>query len=72
MIAVIALIAAPLVWLSKSVRRMVVLIVVIAAPLAWISTGAHLQRETVAAIEKAGGRVWYDWEWAEGGATGDA
>src|SRR6202044_2776595 len=64
-------IAAPLVWLSKSARRMIVLILAIAAPLAWISNSARVQREAVAAIEKAGGRVWYDWEWAEGGATGE-
>ena len=40
MIVILAAIAAPLVWFSKSVRRMIVLIVVIATPLAWIASSA--------------------------------
>ena len=26
----------------------------------------RIQREAVAAIEKAGGKVWYEWEWKDG------
>ena len=70
-IAFMALIAAPLVWFSKSVRRMIVVVVIIAAPMAWISNNARVQREIVTAIEKAGGKVWYDFEWSDGGATGE-
>src|SRR4029077_16336064 len=62
--------AAPLVWFSKSVRRLIVLMVVIAAALACVSHSARAQRYAVAAIESAGGRLWYDWEWADGGPTG--
>ena len=71
MIAFMALIAAPLVWFSKSVRRVIVVVVIIAAPMAWISNGARVQREVVTAIEKAGGKVWYDFEWSDGGASGE-
>ena len=31
-----------------------------------------MQRETVAAIERDGGKVWYDWEWADGESSSGA
>ena len=56
-------------WRSSlrfSVRGLVVLVLVIGGWLGWIVRSARIQREAVAAIEKAGGRVKYDWEWSGG------
>jgi internalin A len=50
-------------FLRCSVRGLIVLVLVIAIGLGWIVRGARIQRQAVAAIEKAGGRASYDWEW---------
>ena len=50
-------------FLRFSVRGMIVLVLVIGAGLGWIVRSASIQREAVAAIEKAGGGVFYDWHW---------
>jgi hypothetical protein len=47
-------------------RALLVLIVVIGGWLGWIAHSARVQREAVAAIEKAGGWSAYDWEWRDG------
>ena len=47
-------------YASLSVRALITLIVAIAAALAWISIPASIQRSAVRAIEKSGGKVWYD------------
>ena len=46
----------------------IVLVLVIGAELGWIVHGhqAQVQRDAVAAIQKVGGSVYYDWEWSEG------
>ncbi len=53
-------------FLRFSVRGMIVLVLVIGGWLGWIVRSARIQREAVAAIENAGGRVAYDWEWSNG------
>jgi hypothetical protein len=47
-------------FLRFSVRGMIVLVLVIGAGLGWIVRNAHIQRDAVAAIKSAGGRVYYD------------
>jgi hypothetical protein len=50
-------------FLRFSVRGLIVLVLVIGVVLGWIVRSAHIQRNAVAAITKAGGYVKYDWEW---------
>ena len=45
-----------------SVRTMIVLVLVIGAALGWVVHRARVQRDAVAAIRKAGGAIWYDWQ----------
>jgi hypothetical protein len=45
-----------------SVRGLIVLVLVTGGWMGWIVRGARIQREAVAAIEKAGGSVGYDGE----------
>ena len=53
-------------FLRFSVRGMIVLVLVTGGWLGWVVRSARIQREAVAAIEKAGGSVDYDWEWTDG------
>jgi internalin A len=53
-------------FLRFSVRGMIVLVLVIGGWLGWIVRSARIQREAVTAIKKAGGEVWYDWQWHNG------
>ena len=48
--------------LRFSVRTMMVLVLVLGGWLGWIVHRAHVQRDAVAAIQKSGGRVYYEWE----------
>jgi hypothetical protein len=50
-------------FLRFSVRGLLVLVLVAGAGMGWIVRDAHIQRDAVAAIKKAGGFVKYDWEW---------
>ena len=52
--------------LRFSVRGMIVVVLVIGIWLGWLVRGARIQRDAVAAIEGAGGRVKYDFEWTDG------
>ena len=45
-----------------SVRGMIVVVLLVGGSLGWFVRSARIQREAVAAIEKAGGGVSYDWE----------
>jgi Leucine-rich repeat (LRR) protein len=47
-------------------RGLIVVVLVIGVGLGWIVREAHIQRDAVAAIKKAGGVVRYDWEWRDG------
>jgi internalin A len=53
-------------FLRFGVRGLIVLVLVIAAGLGWTVHLAHVQRDAVAAIRKAGGAVSYDWEISTG------
>jgi hypothetical protein len=55
-------------FLRVSVRGLIVFVVVFGAGLGWIVRSAHIQRDAVAAIKKAGGHVVYSWEWDHGNA----
>ena len=47
-------------------RGLIVVVLVIGCWLGWLVRSARIQREAVAAIEKAGGEVHFDWEWKNG------
>ena len=49
-----------------SVRGMIVMVLVIGVGLGWLVRSAHIQRDAVAAIERVGGTVYYDWQWKKG------
>ena len=49
-------------WLRLSVRGLMILVLILGGGLGWIVHRAKTQRVAVAAIEKAGGWVRYDWE----------
>jgi hypothetical protein len=49
-----------------SVRGLMVLVLILGGGLGWLVHRAQVQRHAVAAIGRAGGRVTYDWEWANG------
>jgi hypothetical protein len=50
--------------LRFSMRGLIVLVLVIGGGMGWLARSARIQREAVAAIEKTGGRVIYDWRWS--------
>jgi hypothetical protein len=56
-------------FLRFSIRGLIVLLLVIGAGLGWLVRSARIQREAVAAVTKAGGRVSYDWEWSNWNAV---
>jgi hypothetical protein len=43
-----------------------ILVLLLGGGIGWIVRGVRIQREAVAAIEAAGGRVVYDWQWKRG------
>jgi hypothetical protein len=51
------------------VRGLIVVVLVIGAGLGWIVRQAHIQRDAVAAIWKAGGVIQYEWQWRDGNST---
>ena len=53
-------------FLRFSVRGLIILVLVVAVALGWIVRQAHIQRDAVAAIRKAGGFVAYSWDWDQG------
>jgi len=52
-----------------SVRGLVALVVLIGGGLGWLVRSARDQRDAVAAIQKARGRVSYEWQWNDGRST---
>jgi internalin A len=56
-------------FLRFSVRGLIVSVLVIGGWLGWVVREARIQRDAVAAIKKAGGDVWYDWQWHNGRKT---
>ena len=59
-------------WKTISLRGLLLLIVAIALWLGWIASKARQQREAVAALQKFGGFVHYDWEFVERAGEGSA
>ena len=53
-------------YLRFSMRGLIVVVLLIGGWLGWIVRSARIQREAVAAIEKAGGSVTYNWQWTDG------
>jgi hypothetical protein len=53
-------------FLRFSVGGLIVLVLAIGIGLSLIVQPAHLQRDAVAAIKRARGEVWYDWQWSGG------
>jgi hypothetical protein len=53
-------------YLRFSLRGTIALILLLGALLGWLVRRAHIQRDAVAAIERAGGTVYYDWQWKNG------
>jgi hypothetical protein len=53
-------------WKTISIRGLLLLVLAIALCLGWIVHKAREQRETVAALQKFGGFVHYDWEFVNG------
>jgi internalin A len=53
-------------FVRLSVRGLIVVVLVIGVGLGWIVRRAHIQRDAVAAIRRAGGLVEYDWQWRNG------
>ena len=49
-------------FLCFSVRGLIVMVLVVGAATGWLVRSARIQRNAVAAIQKAGGVVNYDWE----------
>jgi hypothetical protein len=53
-------------YLRFSVRGLIVFVLVIGAGLGWVLRDAHIQRDAVAAVIKAGGNLLHDWQWSNG------
>jgi hypothetical protein len=53
-------------WKTLSLRGLLLLVLAIAVWLGWIVNQARQQREAVAALQKFGGFVHYDWEFVDG------
>lgn len=48
-------------WLRLSIRGLMVLVLILGGGFGWAVHRAHVQRDAVEVIQKAGGRVMYDW-----------
>jgi internalin A len=57
-------------FLRFSVRGTISLVLIIGAGLGWLVRSAHIQRDAVAAIERVGGTVLYNWQWKNGSYFG--
>jgi internalin A len=53
-------------YLRFSLRGLIVVVLVIGVGLGWVVREAHIQRDAVAAIRRAGCSVMYNWEWSDG------
>src|SRR4051794_16010484 len=51
---------------QSSVRALMALVLALGVGLGWFVHRAQVQRDAVAAILRAGGRVSYDWQWNNG------
>jgi internalin A len=46
-----------------SLRALMIVVLILGGWLGWLVRGARIQHEAVAAVERGGGSVKYDWEW---------
>jgi hypothetical protein len=53
-------------YLRISPRGLIIIVLVLGSALGWIVNRAKVQRDAVAAIERAGGSVKYEWESKDG------
>jgi len=53
-------------FLRLSLRGMIVVVLIVGGWLGWFIRGVRIERDAVAAIERSGGSVNYDWEWKKG------
>src|SRR5262249_41670584 len=53
-------------YLRLSLPALIVLVLVIGGSLGWVVHSARVQRDAVAAVQKLGGTVTYDWERKDG------
>ena len=53
-------------YLHLSLRAVLLLVLVLGSWLGWMARGVRVQREAVAAIERAGGWSAHEWEWEDG------
>jgi hypothetical protein len=53
-------------WLRISLRGLLVIVLIAGCSLGWMVRSAQVQRDTVRTIQRAGGSVWYEWEWKNG------
>lgn len=53
-------------FLRLSVRGLIFVVLITGAGLGWMVRQASIQRDAVTGIWKAGGSVWYDWEFFDG------
>jgi internalin A len=53
-------------YLRISVRGLIVVVLVLGGGLGWVVNRARVQREAVAAIERAGGSIKYKWDYTVG------
>src|SRR5262245_44099219 len=56
-------------WFTLSVRALMIFVLVIGGGLGWVVHRARVQRNAVTAIERAGGRVYYDWQSSPSGRS---
>ena len=52
--------------LRVTIRTLIVAVLLIGGWLTWVVRSARLQLEAVAAIQRPGGLVRYDWQWKNG------
>jgi hypothetical protein len=52
-------------------RKMMILVLILGLGLGWVAHRARLQRDAVAAINKAGGYALYDWQYRDGERLAD-
>ena len=55
-----------------SLRGLIVLVLIVGCWLGWMVRSAQIQRAAVAAIERSGGWVWYDWHFNNGSVVRNA
>ena len=53
-------------YLRISIRGLIVLVLALGGGFGWIVSGVQVQRDAVAAIEKSGGKIEYDFSWNNG------